>query len=524
MRRTVKQKICIFGAVMLAAVMLPLGALALSENAGAVVDRLETMQQANIDPAWTPDIEANQAAVQELLDLYIACSPAERAEFTPQQNTDLRAYFDALYEVQGRDTKELDELFAGRSAASSSAASSSSSSAAASSSDETNGSSSSATSGNDSSASGESSASAAAGSSASGGTSSSQAASSAVSGSVPKASFEPQVPKSEGAFGFLGAKAVSAVLLVVAGLVAILLFVRFLMSIRTASKEIQEQQQQDTVMQELHGSVDAYTLPPPTAEGAGFAATGASAPPLKAEEKRAAKRAAKRQKAAEKAQAKQEKAKKKTAAEQGEETDEEDALWREATSGSFSAQMGRTAAGGQPRQSPQSAFSAIQQEADGAAKQDLTDVAAAAQKQREALENSAYMQGMREAESGSAAATAAKNPASAAQGPQGRSAPESVFATGLSPDLAAEVAEAKEAVEAAKAEAEEKKKEASAGSSLFGQSFTQLPVGAPRGATAAGKPKPANDGSSPRPGGRTGKPNRMSYSQGTPEEIDAIDD
>ena len=68
-------------------------------------------------------------AVQELLDLYKKCSPAERAEFTPEQNSGLRAYFDALYNVQGKDKAELDDLFAGRSVASSAPASSASAAA-----------------------------------------------------------------------------------------------------------------------------------------------------------------------------------------------------------------------------------------------------------------------------------------------------------------------------------------------------------------------------------------------------------
>lgn len=92
--------------------LVPLRAQAASPNTQAVLDQLALLQNSDIDPAWTPDIRANEGAVQRLLDLYQACSAEERAEFTEAQQNDLRAYFEALYRVQGKDPAEVEALFA----------------------------------------------------------------------------------------------------------------------------------------------------------------------------------------------------------------------------------------------------------------------------------------------------------------------------------------------------------------------------------------------------------------------------
>ncbi len=99
----------------------------------AVLGQLSTLQNAHIDPAWPPDIEANKALVQALLDDYKALTASQRAELTSAQNSDLRAYFEALYKLEGKGTAALDSLFAGGAAAGSSSSSRSQSSSSSSS-------------------------------------------------------------------------------------------------------------------------------------------------------------------------------------------------------------------------------------------------------------------------------------------------------------------------------------------------------------------------------------------------------
>ncbi len=91
------------------------------ENQGAAAQavqaRLATLQQAYIQPEWLPDIRANETAVQALLDDYLALTADGRAELSAQNNSDLRAYFAALYEVQGKSAAGVDALFEESSAA-----------------------------------------------------------------------------------------------------------------------------------------------------------------------------------------------------------------------------------------------------------------------------------------------------------------------------------------------------------------------------------------------------------------------
>ncbi len=76
-----------------------------------VLDQLNTLLNANIDYEWLPDIQANEAVVERLLDAYMECSDAQKESFTRQQNEDLHAYFTALYTVQDRDVEDVDALF-----------------------------------------------------------------------------------------------------------------------------------------------------------------------------------------------------------------------------------------------------------------------------------------------------------------------------------------------------------------------------------------------------------------------------
>ncbi|MDL2219009.1 hypothetical protein LJC04_01545 [Ruminococcaceae bacterium OttesenSCG-928-O06] len=98
-------------AALLLVCSLALPALAASAAVEDVLALLGTLQRADINPAWQPDIAHNESSVQRLLDLYLACTTEEKAEFTTQQNSDLHAYFTALYRVQGRDAAEVDALF-----------------------------------------------------------------------------------------------------------------------------------------------------------------------------------------------------------------------------------------------------------------------------------------------------------------------------------------------------------------------------------------------------------------------------
>ncbi len=92
-------------------VLLSMPALAASQEVEEVIAQLERMQQVDINPAWPPDIEANEALVQQMLDDYLQCTDQQRAEFTQEQQDDLRAYFTVLYDIQGRNVGEVDLLF-----------------------------------------------------------------------------------------------------------------------------------------------------------------------------------------------------------------------------------------------------------------------------------------------------------------------------------------------------------------------------------------------------------------------------
>ncbi len=496
-------------AAMLAVVLLALPVLALSENAQAVVTRLETMQQANIDPAWTPDIEANQTAVQELLDLYKKCSPAERAEFTPEQNSGLRAYFDALYNVQGKDKAELDDLFAGRSVASSAPASSAS--AAASSSSLASSAASSSASSSSASASSQAAASSSSQSGSSGAVASSGSAPSSQAGSdagqassaaggdsssgVPGAAYGPQVPSGGGPFGFLGSKAISALLLVVICVLAAAVFVRFLVSLRAAGKVKTEEP--DAAMQELHGSVDPYTLPALAEDAGAFPAVG-EAPPLQREEKRMAKRAAREEKEARMAEQNSEKVQN---SDDFEDNDVNRAFSNDSVWGgkaysaqelhALQAEQGARQGSAAPQAEP---LRGKRREADRQTAE-LIDMpglfAAAGGARQEAAKPAA---GPKAAQEGDA------EPKAPAQ-PRGRARQK------------AEKEEPAQAAQSAQA----------APGTLLGQSFVTLPTGAPRGATKYGARGDRADGDA-RPNARTGKPGKMTFNQGRPEDIDAIDD
>lgn len=77
-----------------------------------LLTQLTRLQRSDIDPDWLPDIQANEALVQRLLDSYVALTDDEKAQLTTLQKADLRAYFEALYQVQGRAAEEVDALFA----------------------------------------------------------------------------------------------------------------------------------------------------------------------------------------------------------------------------------------------------------------------------------------------------------------------------------------------------------------------------------------------------------------------------
>ncbi len=83
---------------------------AASADVEALLSQLSALQNSDIDPAWLPDIEANEALVEALLQDYESLSRTEKEELTTSQMQDLRAYFVALYEVQGRDEDDLNAL------------------------------------------------------------------------------------------------------------------------------------------------------------------------------------------------------------------------------------------------------------------------------------------------------------------------------------------------------------------------------------------------------------------------------
>lgn len=268
-RNRLKTMLAVLAALMLLAVfMLPV--LAASANVEEVVGQLEALQRANIDPAWPPDVRANEQPVQALLNAYLLCSKAERKEFTSQQNKDLRAYFEALYALQGKDPERVDDIFAGKvaapvqsaplpssaqSASVSSAASSgavSSSAAAVSSSSASFPASSPAGS---VAASGSSGLVAAAGSASVAANASSSAVvlapvSQATAPDVSRTVFLPQVPRDT---GFLGNAGMSSLLLIAIGALLFILFVRYLAALHAVGRSKRLDKNALMVKRELYG-------------------------------------------------------------------------------------------------------------------------------------------------------------------------------------------------------------------------------------------------------------------------------
>lgn len=248
-------------------------ALAASEKVDDILATLQQMQSAQIDPAWEPDIVANQQLVQALLDDYTALDAAEKAEFTPQQNTDLRAYFETLYNIQGKNVSGLDAVFAGGQGSSSSSAGSSSSADASSSQPDSSLAPSSSDTGSslDTSASGSSvgnSSTSAAGSSSVGASSVGRESSSlpqqasslpgalvdvsgaSSSASVPGTTQTPQVPDGG---GILGGSAFGTIILAVLVLLCAVLLIRFVLALRAAGKAQKTEREDDERARELFG-------------------------------------------------------------------------------------------------------------------------------------------------------------------------------------------------------------------------------------------------------------------------------
>lgn len=240
-----------------------LPALAASRNVQETLDVLATLQNADINPAWQPDVTANMEAVKGLLTAYQKCSAAEKNEFTTAQNNDLKAYFRALYIAQGLPEGDAAKIVTGDgSGAAASSSSSSSSSSSASASIRTPSSSSQGAGGAapggvaSSSSSSKAASSSAAASSTSSQSQSTTSASSSSSGPPaaaaatapsssssqesslvpPMAANQPQVPRGEGFFSVFASSAFGQMSLVVlAGLVA-LVVLRFLFALRSAGK------------------------------------------------------------------------------------------------------------------------------------------------------------------------------------------------------------------------------------------------------------------------------------------------
>lgn len=195
-------------------------ARAAQEDVDEAVGLLAAMQGSDVNPEWPPDIEANAARVQAMLDAFTRCTPAERAAFTDEQLTDLRAFFEALYSVQGRDPAEVDALFTGGAQSGSSSPSPASSSQSE---------------GPDSSEPAASSEPVE--SSSQPPASQSQGNLPSASGAVPGAGNPPQVSGGSGLSAFFGGGGLAVLLIIVLAALAILVFFRFLAAQRTAKKE-----------------------------------------------------------------------------------------------------------------------------------------------------------------------------------------------------------------------------------------------------------------------------------------------
>lgn len=245
--------------VLLAVCTLPVFGAA-GDNVQSVLDLLNTLQRADIDPAWLPDIAANESSVQRLLDAYLRCSEEERATFTDAQANSLRAYFEALYAVQGRDVAELDALLAGNTASSSPASSSASPSSAVSSSAPSSSSpaASSAPAGSSSLSSAVSSASAASTSSGASSATSSAVLAPASQHSAAVTPVRPPQPPTEGDgwAELLGNRAVGVGLLLLLLVCLGLVVLQYISALRRAAKLVKQEQQEDLHNRELFG--DSY--------------------------------------------------------------------------------------------------------------------------------------------------------------------------------------------------------------------------------------------------------------------------
>lgn len=277
-------------------------AQAVSDNVQQVLTRLEALQNSHIDPAWEPDVKANQSSVEGLLAAYQGCTLSQRKEFTLQQNQQLRSYFTTLYKVQGKDTAEVAALFTGVSPASSQVSSSSpasSASSAASSSkapsseskasssvisssralQSSSVSSSSAASSKASSALPSSSAPLSGSSSALPVSSSLSSSSKAVTpasvtsssgSSLPSALFLPQIPKNNSLFSFMGNPGLANLFLLLLSALSLLVFFRYLGALKSLKKSKQntpEEEWEETLLtkEELRRSYGYETPSQPSA-------------------------------------------------------------------------------------------------------------------------------------------------------------------------------------------------------------------------------------------------------------------
>lgn len=257
-KRTLKIAITLLLALLLV-VFTALSVSSASQNVQAVLDTLAMLQRANIEP-WQGDVQHNEELVQDMYDNYVQCTPAERGEFTNEQLEDLRAYFEVLYAVQGKNTAALDALFeidasaspapsSSQSSSSSSQASSSSSQASSSSasSSSSQASSSSASSSSQSEASSQESSSsqsvASSSSSAAPSSSSASAVQSAVSApqssstyGMPTMGQPPQLPNQSGLLGVFGNPGFATLIFTVLAVLAAALFICFARALSRAGR------------------------------------------------------------------------------------------------------------------------------------------------------------------------------------------------------------------------------------------------------------------------------------------------
>lgn len=233
-------------AALLLLLLFALPAFAASERVEAVQVRLATLKGSDINPDWLPDIRANEANVQQLLTLYTACTDEEKKEFTSEELTDLRAYFVALYQVQGKDVAGVDALFTTSGAGASSGGSASSTSATS----EEEAPSSAAISSSEASPPPSSSR--------------SSVASISASASMPAVSAPPAGTSSNGWLGFFGNGTLGAAILIVLLVLAGLIFLRFLASLRAAGRLPRSNTEADEQAQQLFGE----NYQPPSADKA----------------------------------------------------------------------------------------------------------------------------------------------------------------------------------------------------------------------------------------------------------------